>query len=107
MERKTAFSPEEERYLQEAFNKSLKEALDLKGKIDPGAKAVLPGLQPDRPDLRPKLPDRPGLKPQLPDSKPVRSCSCSGCSCPPGGGDICDGGTYVGYAGGYYGAWWG
>ncbi|MCL6450413.1 MAG: hypothetical protein K6T75_03865 [Acetobacteraceae bacterium] len=36
--------------------------------------------------------------------KGLGSCSCSGCSCPPGGGDICDGGTYVGYAGGYYGS---
>jgi len=32
------------------------------------------------------------------------SCSCEGCSCPPGSGDICDGGTYVGYSGGYYGS---
>ncbi|MCG8430033.1 MAG: hypothetical protein MJA29_02525 [Candidatus Omnitrophica bacterium] len=45
----------------------------------------------------------------LPEDKKVLpkgagSCSCSGCSCPPGGGDICDGGTYVGYAGGYFGA---
>lgn len=37
-------------------------------------------------------------------TKGMASCSCSGCSCPPGSGDICDGGTYVGYAGGYYGA---
>jgi len=32
------------------------------------------------------------------------SCDCGGCSCPPGHGDICDGGTYVGTAGGFYGA---
>jgi hypothetical protein len=32
------------------------------------------------------------------------SCSCSGCSCPSGHGDICDAGTYTGTAGGYYGA---
>jgi len=37
-------------------------------------------------------------------AKALASCSCDGCSCPPGSGDICDGGTYVGYAGGYYGA---
>lgn len=42
-----------------------------------------------------------GLKSRL---KPAGSCSCSGCSCPPGNGDICDGGTYVGYTGSYYGA---
>jgi len=30
-------------------------------------------------------------------------CSCEGCSCPAGSGDICDAGTYVGYAGGFYG----
>jgi len=34
----------------------------------------------------------------------VGSCNCDGCSCPPGNGDICDGGTYVGTAGGFYGA---
>jgi hypothetical protein len=31
-------------------------------------------------------------------------CECDGCSCPPGSGEICDGGSMVGHAGGYYGA---
>jgi len=38
------------------------------------------------------------------DAMRSASCSCSGCSCPPGGGDICDAGTYAGYAGGNYGS---
>lgn len=28
---------------------------------------------------------------------------CSGCSCPPGSGTLCDSGTYAGYAGGWAG----
>lgn len=45
------------------------------------------------------LPEQHKLQPNM-----RRSCSCSGCSCPPGHGDICDGGTYAGHAGGYFGA---
>jgi hypothetical protein len=43
----------------------------------------------------------------LPENRKPKAdanCVCEGCSCPGGSGDICDGGTYVGYAGGYYGA---
>jgi hypothetical protein len=44
----------------------------------------------------------------LPEKHQTRSLegcsgSCGGCSCPSGHGDICDGGTYVGHAGGFYG----
>jgi hypothetical protein len=36
--------------------------------------------------------------------KGIADCSCSGCSCPPDKGNICDAATMVGYSGGYYGA---
>lgn len=36
--------------------------------------------------------------------KDMKACDCGGCTCPSGSGAICDGGTYVGTAGGFYGA---